>query len=216
MIFTESYFSVVSLSLYVSLIAVILSMILSILISSYLVINNFRGKSFILLVFSSMMSLPPVVVGLVLYILFSSSGIIGFMDLLYTPKIMILAQLLITIPIIITLSYQVLSNLFMIYNQYLSSMHTSNVKVLYTLIVEGRNDLLIIMLTGLGRALSEVGAVIIVGGNIAYNTRVMTTSIVLETSRGNLELALNLGITLLLIAIILNLFIFLLKKRINI
>ena len=215
MIFTESYFSVVSLSLYVSLIAVILSMILSILISSYLVINNFRGKSFILLVFSSMMSLPPVVVGLVLYILFSSSGIIGFMDLLYTPKIMILAQLLITIPIIITLSYQVLSNLFMIYNQYLSSMHTSNVKVLYTLIVEGRNDLLIIMLTGLGRALSEVGAVIIVGGNIAHNTRVMTTSIVLETSRGDLNLALSFGITLLVIAVSINIIIFLLKKRVN-
>jgi tungstate transport system permease protein len=212
MIFTESYFSIVSLSLYVSLIAMMLSMIISILISSYLVINDFRGKSFILLAFSSMMSLPPVVVGLVLYILFSSSGIIGFMDLLYTPKIMILAQLLIIMPIIITLSYQVLSNLFIIFNQYLSSMQTSNVKVLYTLIVEGRNDLLIIMLTGLGRALSEVGAVIIVGGNIAYNTRVMTTSIVLETSRGNLELALNLGITLLLIAIALNLFIFLLKK----
>ena len=125
---------------------------------------------------------------------------------------MILAQMLIIIPIIITLSYQVISNLYTIHGQYLLSMQTSNTRILYTLLVEGRNDLLIIMLTGLGRALSEVGAVIIVGGNIAYNTRVMTTSIVLETSRGDLDLALNLGLTLLSIAVTINLLIFLLKK----
>tara|TARA_B100001121_G_scaffold303283_1_gene317049 strand:- start:30 stop:440 length:411 start_codon:yes stop_codon:yes gene_type:complete len=134
------------------------------------------------------------------------------MNLLYTPELMILAQMLIIIPIIITLSYQVISNLYTIHGQYLLSMQTSNTRILYTLLVEGRNDLLIIMLTGLGRALSEVGAVIIVGGNIAYNTRVMTTSIVLETSRGDLDLALNLGLTLLSIAVTINLLIFLLKK----
>ena len=125
---------------------------------------------------------------------------------------MILAQMLIIIPIIITLSYQVISNLYTIHGQYLLSMQTSNTRILYTLLVEGRNDLLIIMLTGLGRALSEVGAVIIVGGNIAYNTRVMTTSIVLETSLGDLDLALNLGLTLLSIAVTINLLIFLFKK----
>ena len=215
MIFTESYLSIVSLSLYVSIFAVILSTILSIFISSRLVISDFHGKDIVLLAFSSLMSLPPVVVGLILYILFSSSGAIGFMKLLYTPTIMILAQMLITIPIIVTLSYQALSNLYTVHKQYLMSMQTTKLKILYTLLVEGRDDLLIIMLTGLGRALSEVGAVIIVGGNIAYNTRVMTTSIVLETSRGNLSLALNLGLTLLSIAIAINFFIFLLKKRIN-
>ncbi len=212
MTFTEPYLNIVTLSLYISLIAVTLSMIISILISSKLAICDFHGKSFILLVFSSLMSLPPVVVGLILYILFSTSGAIGFMNLLYTPELMIFAQMLIIIPIIITLSYQVISNLYTIHGQYLLSMQTSNTRVLYTLLVEGRNDLLIIMLTGLGRALSEVGAVIIVGGNIAYNTRVMTTSIVLETSRGDLDLALNLGLTLLSIAVTINLLIFLLKK----
>ena len=213
MIFTGPYLNIVFLSLYVSLIAVILSAVLSIIISSSLVINNFKGKEFILLLFSSLMSLPPVVIGLILYILFSSSGALGFMNLLYTPSIMILAQLLIITPIVITLSYQVLSNLYVIHHEYLFSLHTSTSKKLYTIILEGRNDLLITLLTGLGRALSEVGAVIIVGGNIAHNTRVMTTSIVLETSRGDLNLALSLGVTLLFIAILLNIIIFYLKKR---
>lgn len=213
MIFTGPYLNIVFLSLYVSLIAVILSAVLSIIISSSLVINNFKGKEFILLLFSSLMSLPPVVIGLILYILFSSSGALGFMDLLYTPSVMILAQLLIITPIVITLSYQVLSNLYVIHNEYLFSLHASTTKKLYTIILEGRNDLLITLLTGLGRALSEVGAVIIVGGNIAHNTRVMTTSIVLETSRGDLNLALSLGVTLLFIAILLNLIIFYLKKN---
>ena len=213
MIFTGPYLNIVFLSLYVSIIAVALSAAFSILISSSLVVNNFKGKEFILLLFSSLMSLPPVVIGLILYILFSSSGALGFMNLLYTPSIMILAQLLIITPIVITLSYQVLSNLYAIHHEYLFSLHTSTSKKLYTIILEGRNDLLITLLTGLGRALSEVGAVIIVGGNIAHNTRVMTTSIVLETSRGDLNLALSLGVTLLFIAILLNITIFYLKKR---
>ena len=153
------------------------------------------------------MSLPPVVVGLILYIIFSYSGVLGFLEILYTPTIMILAQIIIVMPIIISLSYASLLNKYIDLSEYLDSINTSNTKKIYTIIRECRFELLIIIVTGLGRALSEVGAVIIVGGNIANMTRVMTTSIVLETSRGELALALSLGITLISLAIIINLLI---------
>ena len=130
-------------------------------------------------------------VGLILYIIFSYSGVLGFLEILYTPTIMILAQIIIVMPIIISLSYASLLNKYINLNEYLVSINTSNAKKIYTIIRECRFELLIIIVTGLGRALSEVGAVIIVGGNIANMTRVMTTSIVLETSRGELALALS-------------------------
>ena len=159
------------------------------------------------------MSLPPVVVGLILYIIFSYSGVLGFLEILYTPTIMILAQIIIVMPIIISLSYASLLNKYIDLSEYLDSINTSNTKKIYTIIRECRFELLIIIVTGLGRALSEVGAVIIVGGNIANMTRVMTTSIVLETSRGELALALSLGITLISLAIIINLLIYIIKNR---
>ena len=200
----NKFIDIVLLSLYVSFLATIIASIFSIYISSLLTIKNFIGKNFILLIVNSLMSLPPVVVGLILYIIFSFSGFMGFLDILYTPIIMIIAQIIIITPIIISLSYKSLQNKYIDLNEYLVSIHTSDVKKKYTIISECRFDLLIIIVTGLGRALSEVGAVIIVGGNIANMTRVMTTSIVLETSRGELALALSLGITLILLAIIIN------------
>ena len=159
------------------------------------------------------MSLPPVVVGLILYIVFSYSGVLGFLEILYTPTIMILAQIIIVMPIIISLSYASLLNKYIDLNEYLVSINTPNVKKIYTIIRECRFELIIIIVTGLGRALSEVGAVIIVGGNIANMTRVMTTSIVLETSRGELALALSLGITLISLAVVINLLIHIIKNR---
>ena len=209
----EKFISIVFLSLYISLLATIIASILSIYVSSLFVLKNFIGTSFILLIINSLMSLPPVVVGLILYIIFSYSGVLGFLEILYTPTIMILAQIIIVMPIIISLSYASLFNKYIDLNEYLVSINTSNVKKIYTVIRECRFELLIIIVTGLGRALSEVGAVIIVGGNIANMTRVMTTSIVLETSRGELALALSLGITLIFLAIIINLLIHIIKKR---
>ena len=203
----SKFISIVFLSLYISLLATIIASIVSIYVSSLLVLKNFIGKSFVLLVINSLMSLPPVVVGLILYIIFSYSGVLGFLEILYTPTIMILAQIIIVMPIIISLSYASLLNKYINLNEYLVSINTSNAKKIYTIIRECRFELLIIIVTGLGRALSEVGAVIIVGGNIANMTRVMTTSIVLETSRGELALALSLGITLISLAIIINLLI---------
>ena len=209
----NKFIDIVLLSLYVSFFATIIASIFSIYISSLLTIKNFFGKNFILLIVNSLMSLPPVVVGLLLYIIFSFSGFMGFLDILYTPTIMIIAQIIIITPIIISLSYKSLQNKYIDLNEYLVSIHTSDSKKIYTIISECRFDLLIIIVTGLGRALSEVGAVIIVGGNIANMTRVMTTSIVLETSRGELALALSLGITLILLAIIINIAIYIIKNR---
>ena len=209
----NKFIDIVFLSLYVSFFATIIASLFSIYISSLLTIKNFFGKNFILLIVNSLMSLPPVVVGLLLYIIFSFSGFMGFLDILYTPTIMIIAQIIIITPIIISLSYKSLQNKYIDLNEYLVSIHTSDSKKIYTIISECRFDLLIIIVTGLGRALSEVGAVIIVGGNIANMTRVMTTSIVLETSRGELALALSLGITLILLAIIINIAIYIIKNR---
>tara|TARA_B100000900_G_scaffold415938_1_gene447997 strand:- start:1043 stop:1723 length:681 start_codon:yes stop_codon:yes gene_type:complete len=208
----NKFFNIVILSLYVSVFATILSSIISIYIASMLVINNFYGKNYILLIVNSLMSLPPVVVGLILYIIFSFSGILGFLEILYTPTIMIIAQFIIVTPIIISLSYKSLQNRYTELSEYLKSINTSSHKTAYTIVQECRYDLLIIIMTGLGRALSEVGAVIIVGGNIANMTRVMTTSIVLETSRGDLALALSLGIVLIILAITINIIIFIIKR----
>lgn len=209
----SKFISIVFLSLYISLLATIIASIVSIYVSSLLVLKNFIGKSVVLLVINSLMSLPPVVVGLILYIVFSYSGVLGFLEILYTPTIMILAQIIIVMPIIISLSYASLLNKYIDLNEYLVSINTPNVKKIYTIIRECRFELIIIIVTGLGRALSEVGAVIIVGGNIANMTRVMTTSIVLETSRGELALALSLGITLISLAVVINLLIHIIKNR---
>ena len=210
----DSFVEIIFLSLYVSIIATIFSTILSIILSSYIATNNFIGKKVTIIFFNSLMSLPPVVVGLILYLIFSTSGFFGFMDLLYTPTIMILAQFVIITPIIISLSIKSFSDRYGLLKEYLYSLNTSKQKIRKTIIYESRFDLLIIILTGMSRALSEVGAVIIVGGNIDNMTRVMTTSIVLETSRGELALALSLGLSLIIIAVIINILTYMLKNKI--
>jgi len=209
----DSFVEIILLSLYVSIIATIFSTILSIILSSYIATNNFIGKKVTIIFFNSLMSLPPVVVGLILYLIFSTSGFFGFMDLLYTPTIMILAQFVIITPIIISLSIKSFSDRYGLLREYLYSLNTSKQKIRNTIIYESRFDLLIIILTGMSRALSEVGAVIIVGGNIDNMTRVMTTSIVLETSRGELALALSLGLSLIIIAVIINILTYMLKNK---
>jgi len=214
LLFNDYYFSIVLLSLMVSLSAVICATFLSILIACLIVLNNFKAKGALILSINTLMSLPPVVVGLILYILFSQSGVFGFFNLLYTSTIMIIAQVIIVSPIIISLSIKVLDNSYIKYNDYLSSLFIDKYKISKTLIYEQRFEIILILLTALGRALSEVGAIIIVGGNIANMTRVMTSGIVLETSRGNLSLAMSLGGTLILIALLLNLLTYFIKKKI--
>ena len=209
----NSYLEIVILSLYVSVIATIVSAFFSIILASHMASSQFFGKDTITIIINTLMSMPPVVVGLILYIVFSASGILGFMDILYSPIIMMIAQFIIVTPIIISLSLKSLTDEYINLRDYLCSLKTSNKKIRGTIIYESRFSLLVIIITGLSRALSEVGAVIIVGGNIDNLTRVMTTSIVLETSRGELSLALSLGITLLSIALVMNILISIIKGK---
>lgn len=210
----RSYLEIVLLSLYVSIFATLISAFVSILIASHMASTEFPGKNIIILLVNTLMSMPPVVVGLVLYIIFSASGVLGFMDILYSPTIMIIAQFIIVTPIIISLSLKSLAETYEHLGEFLMSLNASKRQIKNTIIYESRFNLLVIVITGLSRALSEVGAVIIVGGNIDNLTRVMTTSIVLETSRGELSLALSLGISLLIIALIMNIVVSSLKSRV--
>ena len=212
--FDRSYLDIVFLSLYVSILATLISAIISIIIASHMASTEFFGKNIITILVNTFMSIPPVVVGLVLYIVFSASGVLGFMDILYSPSIMIIAQFIIVTPIIISLSLKSLTEKYEYLGEFLISLNASKKQINNTIIYESRFNLLIIIITGLSRALSEVGAVIIVGGNIDSLTRVMTTSIVLETSRGELSLALSLGISLLIIALIMNIAVSSLKSKI--
>ena len=150
------------------------------------------------------MALPPVFVGLVLYILFSKSGPLGFLEILYTPSIMIIAQIVLILPIIISVGIETLENIAKEYDELLSILNVTLANKIKIILWDGRFVLFTCILTGMGRALSEVGAIIIVGGNIIHVTRVMTTSIALETSKGNLTLAMSLGIILIIISIVLN------------
>ncbi len=208
------FLDVILLSLFVSITATLISTFISVVVAGYIVTNKFLGKKIFIIIINTFMSLPPVAIGLILYIIFSNSGFLGFLNILYTPALMIIAQSIIVIPIILSLYIRSLEDKHFFLREYLQSLNISNNKIRNTLIYETRYELLIFVITGLSRALSEVGAVIIVGGNIANYTRVMTTSIVLETSRGELSLALSIGIMLIVIALLINLFLSFAKNRV--
>jgi tungstate transport system permease protein len=150
------------------------------------------------------MGLPPVVVGLIVFLLLSRTGPFGVLGLLFTPTAMIIAQTILITPIIAALTRQTIEDLWNEYREYLKSLDSKIIDTIRTLLWDARFSLVIIVLAGFGRAIAEVGAVMIVGGNIDNITRVMTTAIALETSKGNLSVALGLGITLLLIAFAVN------------
>ncbi|MAJ67336.1 MAG: ABC transporter permease [Rickettsiales bacterium] len=202
--FDKNLYEIIFLSLKVSLVALFISTIIGLPIAGILASKSFLGKKVVLIFFNSMMALPPVFVGLVLYILFSQSGFFGFMNILYTPMIMIIAQVIIILPIIISVSAELLENIFQEYKELFDTFNVGTLRRVKTTLFDARFSLITCILTGLGRALSEVGAIIIVGGNIVHYTRVMTTTIALETSRGNLSLAIALGIILIFISIMLN------------
>jgi len=197
-------FEIIVLSLRVSLTAVLIACLLGLTLGAWLAVARFRGRSAVLILVNALMGLPPVVVGLIVYLQLSRSGPLGFLQLLYTPTAMIIAQTILITPIVAALSRQVLQDLHDEYSDYFQSLSVPKLKSILTLLVDGRYSLLTVALAGFGRAVAEVGAVIIVGGNINHLTRVMTTSIALETSKGNLALALALGIVLLLIALVIN------------
>ena len=208
----SSLIEIISLSLFVSLSAVIIACIISFPIGSFLAMKKLYGREIIIIIVNAFMGLPPVVVGLFLYLIFSSAGIFGYYQLLYSPTIMIIAQIIIVTPIIIGLTKQIIEDLFFEYSDLLLSLKATMIQKIQTLIWDARFSLLTVALAGLGRALAEVGAVIIVGGNIAHVSRVMTTTIAMETSKGDLSLALGLGIILISISILINGTLYLLRK----
>ena len=209
--FNTELSDIVFLSLKVSLSALLISCLIGLPIAAYSSVKAFFGKKFFILLVNYLMGLPPVFVGLVLYIVFSKSGPLGFFEILYTPTVMVLAQIILILPIIISISFETLESIYFEYEEMLKSLKVNFRDSILIILWDARYCLLTTVLAGLGRAMSEVGAIIIVGGNIAYYTRVMTTTIALETSKGNLELALALGTILILISISLNFIVFMVK-----
>jgi len=192
-----SLIEIVVLSLQVSLLAVILASAIGFPLGGALAVYRFPGRGAVTAVLSALMGLPPVVAGLVVYLLLSNAGALVVLQLLYTPTAMVVAQMLLVIPIVAALTRQHCEDLLEEYDEQLRSLGASSREITATLLWDGRYRLLTAVLAGFGRAIAEVGAVMIVGGNIDHVTRTMTTAIALETSKGNIALALALGTVLL-------------------
>jgi tungstate transport system permease protein len=197
-------FEIVLLSLRVSLSAVILAAVFALPLGAFVALTQFPGRRSVVILMNAMMSLPPVVVGLVIYLLLSHTGPLGVTGLLFTPTAMIIAQCVLVLPIIAALTRQTVFDLHEEYDEYLRSVGAGTWQKIATLLWDGRTRLSTAILAGFGRAIAEVGAVIIVGGNILHSTRVMTTTIALETSKGDLGMALGLGIILVLMSVAVN------------
>jgi tungstate transport system permease protein len=195
---------IVRLSLLVSLSAVALAALIGVPIGALVALTRFRGRELLIVFLNAMMGLPPVVVGLAVYLLLSRSGPLGAWGLLFTPQAMIVAQTLLVTPLIAALARQTIEDLAAEYHDELAAMNVGPLGRIGTLIWDGRFALVTALLAGFGRAAAEVGAVIIVGGNIDGFTRTMTTAIALETSKGDLPLAIGLGLVLIAIVIIIN------------
>jgi len=195
---------IVLLSLRVSASAVALACLIGMPLGTAVGALRFPGRALLSILLNAAMSLPPVTIGLLVYLLVSANGPLGPLALLYTPTAMIIAQTLLVTPIVAALTRDVAATLHDDYREEFDSLGISPGARIVALLIDGRFRLLTVALAGFGRAIAEVGAVLIVGGNINHVTRVMTTTIALETSRGNLDLALALGIVLLLIALAVN------------
>jgi tungstate transport system permease protein len=195
---------IVALSLRVSLAAVVFGCLIGLPLGAAIAVNDFRGRRAVIVVLNGLMGLPSVVVGLVVYLLLSRAGPLGSWGILFTPTAMVIAQSILITPTIAALSRQVVADAWQEYREQLRSLGETRLGAATTLLWDLRFSLVTIVLAGFGRAASEVGAVMIVGGNIDGVTRVMTTAIALETSKGDLPLALGLGIILLTIVLALN------------
>ena len=202
--FDSGLAEVVVLSLQVSLAAVLGASLIGLPLGAALAVFHFPGRTAFVVLLNALMGLPPVVVGLVVYLILSRSGPLGTLGLLFTPGAMIIAQIILIMPIIAALTRQSTATLWTEYSEQLKSLNTGPLNTILTLLWDNRFGLVTTILAGFGRASAEVGAVMIVGGNIDHVTRVMTTAIALETSKGDLALALGLGIILLCLALSIN------------
>jgi tungstate transport system permease protein len=197
-------YAIVGLSLVVSLSATALAMLVGLPIGAALALVRFPGRTLVVVVINAFMGLPPVVVGLAVFLLLSRSGPLGFLGILFTPQAMIIAQALLVMPIIAALTRQTVEDLWAEYSEELTAMRVGPLARVTTLLWDARFSLVTTLLAGFGRAAAEVGTVMIVGGNIDGFTRTMTTAIALETSKGDLPLALGLGLVLITLIIIVN------------
>jgi len=195
---------IVLLSLRVSLTAVVLACTLGLPLGAAIAVGRFPGRQALIIVLNALMGLPPVVVGLLVYLMLSRAGPLGEFGILFTPAAMVVAQTILIVPIVAALSRQVIEDAWQEYRELLRSLGAGQVTSALTLLWDTRFSLVTIILAGFGRAAAEVGAVMIVGGNIDGVTRVMTTAIALETSKGDLPLALGLGIILISLVLALN------------
>lgn len=197
-------FAIVRLSLLVSLSATCLGALLGAPLGALVALTRFRGRDVVLILLNALMGLPPVLVGLAVYLMLSRSGPLGSWGLLFTPPAMVIAQTVLVTPIIAALTRQTVEDLWVEYRDELVAMNTRPVRRIGTLLWDARFSLLTALLAGFGRAAAEVGSIIIVGGNIEGYTRTITTAIALETSKGNLQLAVGLGMILLCIVILVS------------
>jgi len=197
-------FAIVQLALIVSLSAAFAAAAIGIPLGAWIALSSFRGRDAVIVLLNAMMGLPPVVVGLVVYLALSRSGPLGSWGILFTPQAMVIAQTILVTPIVAALSRQTIEDLWLEYRDELTALEVGPLRRVATLVWDARFSLITALLAGFGRAAAEVGAVIIVGGNIEGFTRTMTTAIALETSKGNLPLAIGLGLVLIAIVVIVN------------
>ncbi len=192
-------------SLQVTLGALLVASALSLPLAALLAVRRFRARRAVIAILNALMGLPPVVVGLVVYVMLSRSGPFGVLGLLFTPTAMVIAQVIIIVPLIASIAHQSLRDLWAEYHDLLISMNVTQTQKITTLLWDARRALLTASLAGFGRAIGEVGAIMVVGGNIDHHTRVLTTAIALETGKGDFALALALGFVLIAMAIAVNL-----------
>jgi tungstate transport system permease protein len=206
-------FGIIFLSLKVSGLALVMAMLFGLPTGAILGLSRFPGQSASVSVMNTLMGLPPVVVGLFVYLLLSRKGPLGFMGLLYSPPAMILAQAILAFPIVASLCHSAIVNIDPIIRQAATTLGATPGQATITIIGEARYGIMSAVIAAFGRVMAEVGAILIVGGNIAGYTRVMTTTIALETDKGNFELALALGIILLLISFVVNVLLHVIQKK---
>jgi tungstate transport system permease protein len=197
-------FAIVRLSLLVTVTATLIAAVIGLPAGALIALARFPGRNVVIVGLNALMGLPPVVVGLLVYLALSRSGPLGAMGLLFTPQAMIIAQSLLITPIVAALTRQVIDDLWLEYRDELTALGVSGFGRVEALLWDARFSLVTILLAGFGRAAAEVGAVMIVGGNIDGFTRVMTTTIALETSKGNLSLAIGLGLVLITVVVLVN------------
>ena len=210
--FDADLYGIILLSLQVTISAVIIASAIGLPMGAWLAVNRFRLRRYVIAVLNALMGLPPVVVGLFVYMALSRAGPLGGFGLLFSPAAMIIAQVIIITPLIASLSHQTIRDLWAEYHDLLISMNATRAQRIKALLWDGKRALLTAMLAGFGRAIGEVGAIMIVGGNIEHATRVLTTAIALETGKGSFAFAMGLGLVLITLAVIINLLIHIIGK----